>query len=186
LKKHFFLFIPLLTIAVICSAQPSIYKTTEGRITFKSEAPLEVIMASSTKLEGAIGNEGLTFAFIVPILSFNGFNNGLQRQHFYENYLEASKYPEASFTGKIIEFVDFTKPGTYVIRAKGQLNIHGRSKERILKIELTSNGTVINAKTQFMVPLMDHQIEVPKIVNQKIAQEISVTVRATLSLTNKS
>jgi len=186
LKKQFFLLIPFLAIALICSAQPPIYKTTEGRITFKSEAPLEVIMASSTKLEGAIGNEGLTFAFIVPILSFNGFNNGLQRQHFYENYLEATKYPEASFTGKIIEFVDFTKAGTYTIRAKGQLNIHGRSKERILKIEIISNGTVLSAKTQFMVPLMDHQIEVPKIVNQKIAQEIAVTVRATLSLTNKS
>lgn len=185
LKKQIFLFIPFLLMVVFCNAQSGIYKTTEGRITFKSDAPLETIVAFSTKLEGAIGNEGLTFAFLVPILSFNGFNNGLQRQHFYENYLEASRYPEASFTGKIIESVDFSKPGTYIIRAKGQLNIHGKSKERILKVELTSNGTIITARSQFMVPLMDHLIEVPKIVNQKIAQEIAVTVQATLSLTTR-
>ncbi len=142
-------------------------------------------MASSEKLEGAIGNKDLSFVFIVPILSFNGFNNGLQRQHFYENYLETFKYPEASFSGKIIEFIDLSRPGTYQVRAKGKLNIHGRAKERIIRIELISTGTEITAKAQFIIPLMDHQIEVPKVVNQKIAQEISVTVRATLSLTSK-
>lgn len=182
MKKQILILIPFFLFTVIGSGQTNIYKTTEGRITFKSEAPLETIIASSSKLEGAIGNDDLSFAFLVPILSFNGFNNGLQRQHFYENYLEASKYPQASFTGKIIEFVDFTKPGTYIVRAKGQLKIHGRTKERIIKVELTSTGTVITARAQFMVPLMDHQIEVPKIVNQKIAQEIAVTIRATLSI----
>ena len=186
MKKQILILIPVLLVSVLSTAQPNIYKTTEGRITFKSEAPLEVIIASSSKLEGAIGEDDLSFAFIVPILSFNGFNNGLQRQHFYENYMEASRYPEASFTGKIIEFIDLSKPGTYTVRAKGQLNIHGRAKERIIRIELTSTGTVITAKTQFTIPLMDHQIEVPKIVNQKIAQDIDVTVRATLSLTSKS
>jgi len=186
LRKIIISIFPILFIAIFCSAQAGIYKTTDGHITFKSEATLEVIVASSAKLEGAIGNEDLTFVFIVPILSFYGFNNGLQRQHFYENYLESSKYPEARFSGKIIEIIDLSKPGTYQVRAKGQLNIHGRAKERIIKIELISTGTEITAKAQFMVPLMDHQIEVPRIVNQKIAQEIAVTVRATLSLTSKS
>lgn len=183
--QHFFVFF-FLFVSSLCEAQSHIYKTTDGHISFKSDAPLEVIVASSSKLEGAIGNEDLSFAFIVPILSFNGFNNGLQRQHFYENYLEASKYPEASFTGKIIEFIDLTKPGVYLVRAKGQLNIHGHTKERIIKVELNSTGIIITAKTQFIIPLVDHQIEVPKIVNQKIAQEIAVTIRATLSLTTKT
>lgn len=186
LKKFVFILVCFFSFASICVSQGSIYKTTDGHITFKSVAPLETIIASSSKLEGAIGNEGLTFAFIVPILSFYGFNNGLQRQHFYENYLEASKYPEASFIGKIIEAVDFTQPGTYEVRAKGHLNIHGRTKERIIRIVLVCNGTDINAKAEFMIPLMDHQIEVPKIVNQKIAQEIQVNVRATLTLTTKT
>ena len=186
MRKTFLVLIYFWFLAMVCNAQEGIFKTTNGRITFKSDAPLEIITASSSKLEGAIGNKDLTFVFRVPILSFNGFNNGLQRQHFYENYLETSKYPEASFSGKIIEVIDLTVPGTYQVRAKGQLMIHGRSKERIIRIELISNGTEINAKAQFMVPLVDHQIEVPKIVNQKIAQEIAVTVKAMLSLTTKS
>ena len=176
----------ILVMTLLCRAQPGIYKTTEGHISFKSDAPLEVITASSSKLEGAIGNEDLLFLFRVPIVSFYGFNNGLQRQHFCENYLESSKYPEATFSGKIIESIDLSTPGTYQVRAKGQLTIHGRSKERIIKVELITTGTEINAKTQFMVPLVDHEIEVPKIVNQKIAEEILVSIKARLSLTTKS
>lgn len=166
--------------------QTNIFRTEKGTISFRSEAPLEIISASSNKLEGVIDHEAQTFAFIVPINSFKGFNNGLQQQHFYENYLESSKYPEATFTGKIIEDIDLTKPGTYKVRAKGQLNIHGRSQERIIKTEMISDGTKIIASSQFFVPLIDHQIEVPKIVHQKIAQEIKVDVRATLSLSGKS
>jgi hypothetical protein len=167
-------------------SQHSTYLTKNGSITFKSDAPLEVITASSGQLEGIIDPKNLTFAFIVPINSFKGFNNGLQQQHFYENYMESSRYPEARFIGKIIESVDMTKPGTYHVRAKGQLTVHGRTQERIIKTEIISTGDILTAKTQFMVPLMDHQIEVPKIVHQKIAQEILVTVKATLTLSTRS
>lgn len=168
------------------TAQTNIYRTESGSISFRSEAPLEIITASSSELKGIIDHDAQTFAFVVPITSFKGFNNGLQQQHFYENYLESSKYPEATFSGKIIEDIDLTQPGTYHVRAKGQLNIHGRTQERIIKTELVSDGTKIIAKSDFMVPLTDHQIEVPRIVFQKIAQEIKVNVRATLTLYGKS
>ncbi|HJW27664.1 MAG TPA: YceI family protein [Saprospiraceae bacterium] len=167
-------------------SQQSIYKTTDGTIAFISEAPLEVISASSKKMEGVIDADAQTFAFSVQINTFEGFNNGLQRQHFYENYMETNKYPAATFSGKIIEHTDLKTPGTYTVRAKGQLNIHGQTKERIIKVEIVSTGDQLNAKASFMVPLVDHQIEVPRIVNQKIAQEIAVTVQARLRLDTKS
>ena len=185
--KKMFINILFIVLGILsANAQENIYKTANGHIAFKSDAPLELITASSSKLEGIIGKDGLSFAFQVPIISFSGFNNGLQQQHFYENYMETTKYPEASFSGKIIESVNLSVPGTYQVRAKGQLTIHGHTKERIIKIELVSQGTQIMAKSQFMVPLSDHQIEVPKIVYQKIAQEIEVTVKATLVLSTKS
>lgn len=186
-------FVKKIFVACLCmlafflsNAQQQVFKTTEGNISFISEAPLEIISASSSALEGVIDHEAHTFAFIVPINSFKGFNNGLQQQHFYENYLESSKYPEATFSGKIIEFVDLTQQGTYQVRAKGRLDIHGRTQERILKVELISNGREITARCEFMVPLIDHQIEIPKIVNQKIAQEIKVNLRAKLTLSEKT
>ena len=183
--KNLFIYIFLMAFAGLLEAQ-AVYKTNKGHITFRSDAPLEIITASSSNLEGIIDAGSKTFAFVVPIISFKGFNNGLQQQHFYENYLETSKYPDATFAGKIIEEIDLTKPGTYQARAKGQLNIHGRSQERIIRTELISNGTEIKATAKFMVPLIDHQIEVPKIVNQKIAREIEVTVQAVLMIQGRS
>ena len=186
MKKYLFIIICFFLTNFNGYGQDHIFKTSKGSISFRSDAPLEIITASSYELEGVIDHASSTFAFVVPIYSFKGFNNGLQQQHFYENYLESSKYPEASFSGKIIEFIDLTNPGTYVARAKGRLTIHGRTQERIIKIEFISTGTEVNAKTQFMVPLTDHQIEVPRVVNQKIAQDIKVTVKATLILEGKS
>lgn len=165
--------------------QDKIYSTQVGSISFTSEAPLEIISATSRKMEGVVDATALSFAFAVSIRTFEGFNNGLQQQHFYENYLETDKYPTASYSGKIIEHVDLRKPGTYQVRAKGQLNIHGRSKERILKVEITSTGSALKVSSEFLVPLIDHQIEIPRIVNQKIAQEINVSVQGTLTLAVK-
>lgn len=173
-----------LTIAT-ANGQEKIFSTQTGTISFISEAPLEIISAASKKMEGVVDASTLSFAFAVTIRTFEGFNNGLQKQHFYENYLETDKYPTATYSGKIIEHVDLSKPGTYQVRAKGQLNIHGRSKERILKVELISTGSEIKVSSKFLVPLVDHQIEVPRIVNQKIAQEINVSVQGTLILAVK-
>jgi polyisoprenoid-binding protein YceI len=167
-------------------AQDLNFISSSGTIQFRSVAPLETISATSRKLAGVIDAEALTFAFSVPIRSFDGFNNGLQKQHFYENYMEADKYPDATFTGKIIEHIDLSQPGTYQVRAKGQLTIHGRTKERIIKTDIVSTGTELKAKTSFSIPLMDHQIEVPRIVNQKIAREIDVTIQAIFQLAGKS
>lgn len=64
-------------------SQSAIYHTVNGAITFRSEAPLEIITATSKKVEGLINVEAQTFAFSLPVRSFEGFNNGLQRQHFY-------------------------------------------------------------------------------------------------------
>ena len=118
--------------------------------------------------------------FSIEIDSFEGFNSGLQKEHFRENYMETEKYPRATFRGKIIEDVDLTKPGTSVIRAKGVFNIHGTEKERIVKVKLNVRDNEIHADAEFEVPLDDHNIRIPKVVNQKIASVIMVEVRAVL------
>ena len=95
--------------------------------------------------------------------------------------METKKYPKASFAGKIIEDIDFQKDGTYSIRAKGQLNIHGVEQERIIKSQLEVRDNKIRVQSTFTVPLADHNITIPKVVYQKIAEEISVVVDAELT-----
>ncbi len=156
------------------------YKIQKGSIDFASNAPLELIEAESTALKGVIDPLSYKLAFSVKIKSFEGFNSTLQKEHFNENYMESDKYPKATFKGKIIEQVDFDTDGTYAVRAKGDLTIHGAVQNRIIKGKLKVLNGKVMLETSFVVPLTDHDISIPKIVNKKIATEIEVTIKATM------
>ncbi len=176
-KLIFILFLFLLP-PFLSQGGPEVYSSDNGTISFRSEAVQELINATSHNLHGLIDAGNRTFAFRILIRSFIGFNNGLQGEHFNENYLESDKYPEATFKGKIIEQIDLTKDGKYMVRAKGVLNIHGVEQERILKSEITVLKESIHIESQFSVLLNDHDIKVPKVVHEKIASEIQIVIHA--------
>ena len=152
------------------------WRSENGLIQFKSDAPLEMIKAESKALKGIIDPSTKSFAFNLKINTFQGFNSDIQQTHFFENYLEQKKYPNATFTGKIIEDITFNVPGTYSIRAKGNLEIHGITKERIIRGTLTIKEGSAHIQTSFLVPVADHGIAIPKIVKQKIAEQITVDI----------
>lgn len=160
--------------------EAEIYRCENGMAEFRSDAPLEIIEAKSRLLRGVVDPAAQTFAWSVDIKTFDGFNSPLQREHFNENYLESRQFPKATFRGKIIEKVDFQKNGVYTVRAKGKLNIHGVEQERIIRSRLEINGQRLRVQSDFTVPLADHNIAIPRVVHQKIAEEIAVSVRADL------
>lgn len=179
----------LLLILVCCgihhlSAQDEtkIYATRAGSVSFVSQAPLELIEAQSNLLQGAIDVAENKFAFQVNIKSLEGFNSELQLQHFNENYMESDLYPKAYFSGRFVEDNDLSVPGDYELRAKGIFFIHGKQQERIIEGKIKSTGDAITIRAYFPVVLNDHNISIPKIVNQKIAEVIEVWVDATLML----
>lgn len=161
-------------------AQDVIYSTKQGKVTFHSDAPHELIYASSNELKGAVDIKKKTFVFKINISSFYGFNNPLQREHFNENYMETSFYPESEYTGKIIEDVDLTKDGEYKVRAKGKLKIHGVEQERIIKASISIKKGKLSIKSDFPVLLADYNIKIPRIVSDKLSPVIDVLVNCTL------
>lgn len=174
-------FFSLFLIPAMVTAQ-SRFTVSQGRIDFASRAQLELIRASTDKVQGIIDPSTQQFAFSIDIRSFRGFNSELQREHFNEKYLESDTYPRATFSGKIIEQIDFSTEGSHVVRAKGELDIHGRKQIRIIRSTITiTQGTLVVTST-FFVPLADHNIAIPNIVSQKIATEIEVDFQATMKL----
>ena len=158
-----------------------VYISNTGEVKFVSQAPLETIKATSKKLSGVLDTDKRTYAFSIAVSSFDGFNSPLQKEHFNENYMESAKIPSAFFKGKIIEEVDLHAAGSYNVRAKGMMKIHGMEKEMIIKSTITVKAGQINVVSSFKVALKDFDINVPNIINQKIASEIAVDVKMDLS-----
>ncbi|MBI5008322.1 MAG: YceI family protein [Bacteroidia bacterium] len=159
----------------------SIYTCRNGQASFLSDAPLEVIKASSKNLAGALNINDRSFSFLVPTKTFEGFNSSLQRTHFNEDYMETDTYPNSTFKGKIIEEVDLSVPGTYKVRAKGKMYIHGVENDRIVRCDLIVGDKKIDVTAAFTVFLADHKISIPSILNQKIAEEIKVEISFSLT-----
>lgn len=163
------------------SAQTSkVYEIVTGEISFRSEAPKELISASSDQLKGLIDVQKRIFAFKIPMSSFLGFNSKLQQEHFNENYLETNVYADATFRGKIVEDVDLSKDGVYSVRAKGQMSIHGVQTERIVQADVRVKNGTLNVSSAFTVGLSDHNIKIPRLVFEKLSSEIKVALTATL------
>jgi len=148
----------------------------QGVVMFVSDAPLEVIRAESKELDGIINLTKMQFAFKMNIASFDGFNSALQKEHFNEHYLESEKYPDATFTGKLILDSDCSIDCSTSAISKGKLKIHDQIQIVSIPISFSVKGDKIYLSSQFTVFLADYNIKIPRIVESKIAPEIDVAV----------
>ncbi len=171
-----FILILIIVFQALVGVSQSLYIVKNSFIKFTSDAPLELIEAECKTLQGVLKVDDRTFAFKSPMAKFEGFNSALQKTHFNANYLETSKYPFTILEGKIIEEVDFDTPGTYTVRGKGRFTCHGIVQERIIKCKLQVKPNSIKVTTEFTVLLDDHDIKIPSVVNQRIAEEIIVII----------
>lgn len=159
-----------------------LFTITSGQVKFTSNAPLELIEAETDRLTDLIDPETKNFAFKVPIASFEEFNHSLQREHFNENYMETAKFPEGTFLGTIQDDLDLSVNGTYEkVSVSGVLKIHGIEvdKEILANIQVTDGEVFISS--QFLIPLEDHKIKVPKLLSRNLATIIYVQVDANLT-----
>ena len=150
--------------------------TRSGEIKFDASMPNLVEIAGKSNTVSAILDEATgQFATSAIIKSFR-FKSPLMEEHFNENYMESSKFPNSTFKGKIIGFdakkLSATKT-TYDV--EGDLTIHGVTKKVKTKIYLSLNGSKIVTSGSFTVHAQDYNIEIPSLVKEKFAEQIKVS-----------
>ncbi len=180
---HFLLRILVIVYFLVSGARvgsAQVFEVEKGQVRFFSDASQELIRASCDRLNGLIDMDSRNFYFQVDINHFMGFNSALQKEHFHENYMETSIFPTASFKGKIIEDLDLLRPGTHKVRAKGGLTIHGVTQERIIHSIIRSESGFLYIEAAFLVPLAEHGIKIPRVVHDKLASDIQVSVEAVM------
>ena len=110
------------------------------------------------------------------------FERALMEEHFNENYVESNKFPKSEFKGKIkdVDEIDFTKDGTYKLKVKGDITIHGETKEVETEGKLVVQGGKINADADFNLKLSDFKISIPGLVADKVVKTAKITVSCSL------
>ncbi|MGM9474775.1 YceI family protein [Pedobacter sp. GSP4] len=172
------LIVTLIALLLCTGIKAQIWVSKTVNASFFSSTPLEDIDAQSKTGASAINVKTNEIIFKINNSSFQ-FKKKLMQEHFNENYMESDKYPTSDFKGKIVEQVDLTKPGTYTVTVKGNLQIHGVSKEYQTKASLIVANDEIKASSAFNVKLADHGIKIPTIVFKQIAETIQVKMTAT-------
>lgn len=154
------------------------YFTREGSITFFSDASLEKIEAHNTNATSVLDIESGKFEFAVLIKAFQ-FEKALMQEHFNENYMESSKFPKASFKGKIDNFqeIDLSKDGKYEVNVSGEMTIRGKSNPLTTKGTLEVKANSIFAFSEFLISIADYDIKIPSVVKDNIAKEVKVTAK---------
>lgn len=163
-----------MTAGVWAQAQ-KIYSTKSGTVSFFSNAPLEDITAKTTEVESKMAPNG-QIVFMLLIKGFH-FKNQLMEDHFNENYMESSKFPKSDFKGIItnIKEINLDKDGVYPATVKGNLTIHGVTKE------VTATGTIevrqgkVIAKSKFDIKAKDYGITGAHF-GTKISETIAISV----------
>ena len=108
------------------------------------------------------------------------FEKSLMEEHFNENYVESDKFPKAIFKGMIADAssIDKSKDGTYPVKVKGTLTLHGVTKEIETMATFTVKNGALSATTDFKIETADYNIEIPSVVKDKVAKTISINVQA--------
>jgi polyisoprenoid-binding protein YceI len=180
--KNLFSFL-LLTIGLTGSSFGQKYFTKAGKINFDATSA-----SSPEKIEGV--NRTVTcvldaktgnIQFSMLMKSFE-FEKALMEEHFNENYIESEKFPKAEFKGTISDnaSVNYTKDGTYSVKVKGKLSMHGETKDVETTGKITIQGGKISATADFTVQLSDFKVSIPGLVADKVSKTAKIIVNCSL------
>jgi polyisoprenoid-binding protein YceI len=105
------------------------------------------------------------------------------QKHFQENYMETSKYPKSTFKGNLTDktAVNFSKDGTYSVTVKGNLTMHGVTKEVSIPGKVVVKGKKATIQADFKVKPADYSIKIPAANAAQIAEEIEINVNCELT-----
>jgi len=176
--KNVILLLLLVASTLTITAQ-DVYITRNAYVKFFSNGIIEDITADTETAMSAVDLKNNTVYFKISIASFH-FENSLMQDHFNENYMETESFPYAEYNGKIDGKVKLKKGETVEVMVNGEMDIHGVKHSRTDKATITLNedGT-ITAEAKFIVKLVDHDVDIPKLLIKNIAEEVEVTLKGT-------
>lgn len=177
--KKLFLLSCLLYLGIPDTHAQDRWTTRTGEVRINASSPLEDIDATNDRVNAIFRPADGAFAVVMLISEFQ-FRRKLMQEHFNENYMESEKFPKATFSGELSGHADMSPGESRRCPVAGTLTIHGVARERTVEADVSRTASGWQIRSEFTVRTADHDIDIPKIVFRKIAEEVAVSLVADL------
>ena len=161
------------------------YFTKNGKINFDATSPNspEKVEAVNRTVTCVVDTKTGNIQFAALMKGFE-FEKALMQEHFNENYVESDKFPKAEFKGLIDdnEAVNYSKDGTYAVKVRGKLTIHGQTQDVETHGKLIVENGKISLSGDFNVILSDYKVSIPGLVADKVSKNAKISVACQLEL----
>ena len=139
-----------------------------------SEELFEEVKAINTTATAVFDAQTNKMASLALVRAFQ-FKNSLMQEHFNESYAESDQFPKAIFRGALLNFdLAELEPEGENVQLEGIIDFHGRMKEIKTIVKAQRMDDVLSILGSFTVSPLDFDIEIPRIVRNKIAKEVEV------------
>jgi hypothetical protein len=171
-----FFFVPFLLFMTLHIFGQETFIAKSGFVAFEASVPtFEEIKAENNKVTAIFKTDTGDIAVLALVQGFR-FPIALMEEHFNENYAESERYPKTMFLGKIIEFSKekIKSRETVAISLAGSFTFHGITKQIQVPATICFKDAHYLLSAKFSLAAADYNIKIPKIVRNKIADDISV------------
>ncbi|BFG70824.1 hypothetical protein KACHI17_17050 [Sediminibacterium sp. KACHI17] len=148
-----------------------IFGTRNGKITFESPTDADVKAVNNEVTSRIADNGQITFSMLMKGFKFKYAE---MQEHFNDQYIESTKFPRADFKGNIVNLkdVNFAKDGSYAVTVKGDLTMHGVTKNITVKGNIEIKSGKPSARAGFVINMSDFKIDASS-VTEKVSVDIN-------------
>jgi len=150
--------------------------TRSGEIKFDATVPgaMDPVVAVSKTVSSILVSNTGELRINGLVKSFK-FKSPLMEEHYNENYMDSDKFPNTSFSGKVVGYDG--KSGSYDV--EGDLTIHGVTNKVKTKMTVTA-GSKTSIAGAFVVKLSDYKLEVPAMAKKTLAETAKIAIKLEL------
>ena len=164
-------------------------RNADREVRFTSRAPIEEVVGVTDRVDGYVllngprleagsAPEGTQLYLEVDLASLDT-GLGLRNRQMRDNYLEVEEFPYAFLDATIGE-VAAVAAGVFRVTAQGVMDIHGVAREMDIACDVSERGEGYGVRCTFTVLLSDFDIEIPRIMFLKLANEVRLELDFTV------
>lgn len=175
----------------VCGARPrgmsaqeyQVDREADNSVRFISRAPIEDFEGVTDHIDGYVlldgprvtsgTGEGETELYLEVDLASLDTGIGLRDRHMRDRYLEVRDFPYATYSGHLVRTVEL-EDGGFRVSSAGTVTIHGVSREMEIPCDVSAEGNAYRARCTFQVLLSEFDIDIPKVMFLKLAEDIRV------------